>query len=274
MRPLDLETRHFYSLVVVAVDGGSPPRAGTVQLHIYVREANDNSPTFDSVIYEDRVDENVQLGTSIARVHASDPDSELNGIVAYSLAAADDTGHRRIADSWIAANSVGSNDGERRAEGGTGVSSSPVIFAINETTGDVVVIGHVDFEMRRLHELVVVATDIGQDPIPSFAKLTVYVNDVNDNPPRIFVNSLSQHRHHQQQQQQQHIGTATAGGTVISEQFAMIVENSPRGNMLNRHDMVSYIGYYDKNEELGVKLFQIRFNEFISLKRIAILRIC
>jgi hypothetical protein len=52
MRPLDRESRDFYSLQLVAIDGGTPARSASVHIDVFVRDANDNSPTFDSPIYE------------------------------------------------------------------------------------------------------------------------------------------------------------------------------------------------------------------------------
>lgn len=52
MRPLDRESRHHYSLALSAVDGGRPARSGSILLDVYVKDANDNSPSFDSPVYE------------------------------------------------------------------------------------------------------------------------------------------------------------------------------------------------------------------------------
>jgi len=71
-------------------------------------------------------------------------------------------------------------------------STSAETFAINETTGEVFANGSIDFETRRIHELTVVAEDRGPSPLPTFARVIIYVQDVNDNPPVIVVNTLTQ----------------------------------------------------------------------------------
>lgn len=235
LRPLDLETRHFYSLLIVAADGGTPARSGSVQVQVFVRDANDNSPTFSRAAYEINVDENVPSGTSVTSVHASDADSEKNGIVRYSLATTTGNDDRHHGDD--------DKHGGRRRE-----NDDANIFAVNETTGEVFVVGPVDFELQRVHELTVVATDLGDDPIPAFAKLIINVNDFNDNPPRIVINALSQHHqphhHHRHQQQQQPSGhllpqqkqqVPHSATDSADEGYTVVAENAPRGCFILLH---------------------------------------
>ena len=77
------ETQAYYSMVVVATDGGNPSKSASIHLDVYVRDANDNNPSFESVAYETRIYENLPVGTSVLRVRATDPDSGANGEVRY-----------------------------------------------------------------------------------------------------------------------------------------------------------------------------------------------
>jgi len=60
---LDHETTTDYRLVVAAVDGGVPPKTGTVAVHISVADSNDNRPVFDQATYAATVREDAVVGT-------------------------------------------------------------------------------------------------------------------------------------------------------------------------------------------------------------------
>ena len=52
MERLDREVEDTYQLTVIALDGGDPPRSGTMAVQVQVTDANDNSPTFTESSYE------------------------------------------------------------------------------------------------------------------------------------------------------------------------------------------------------------------------------
>jgi len=80
-RALDRETRDLYKVKVVAWDGGSPPRSGTVEVKVIVTDANDNGPVFEYSSYEVTVAENIDVGTKVAKVTAFDADAGINAEV-------------------------------------------------------------------------------------------------------------------------------------------------------------------------------------------------
>lgn len=80
-RALDRESRDLYKVKVVAWDGGSPPRSGTVEVKVVVTDANDNGPVFEYSSYEVTVAENIDVGTKVAKVTAFDADAGLNAEV-------------------------------------------------------------------------------------------------------------------------------------------------------------------------------------------------
>jgi len=43
-----------YQVAVVALDGGSPPKSGSILVDISVADVNDNAPVFDNDTYEVR----------------------------------------------------------------------------------------------------------------------------------------------------------------------------------------------------------------------------
>ena len=49
---LDREVQDTYQLMVIALDGGNPPRSGSMAVQVQVTDANDNSPTFTESSYE------------------------------------------------------------------------------------------------------------------------------------------------------------------------------------------------------------------------------
>ena len=49
---LDREVQDTYQLTVIALDGGSPARSGSMAVQVQVTDANDNSPTFTESSYE------------------------------------------------------------------------------------------------------------------------------------------------------------------------------------------------------------------------------
>ncbi|NXS30217.1 PCDB1 protein, partial [Pomatostomus ruficeps] len=67
----------------IAVDGGSPPRSGTTQVHVVVLDVNDNAPIFSQEEYIGQVLENMPEGSVVLSVLATDQDAGVNGDVSY-----------------------------------------------------------------------------------------------------------------------------------------------------------------------------------------------
>ncbi|XP_073827275.1 dachsous cadherin-related 1 [Musca autumnalis] len=156
---LDRETTPFYSLVIEALDGGTPPLRGQMTVNITIQDVNDNQPIFNQSRYFASVPENATVGTMVLQVFATDADAEENGLVEYSI-------NRRQSDK-------------------------EQMFIIDPQTGWISVNKPLDFETRELHELVVVAKDHGETPLETTAFVSIRVTDVNDNQPTINVIFLS-----------------------------------------------------------------------------------
>jgi len=59
---VDREARDYYALMLYAVDGGQPQRSASMHIDAFIRDANDNSPVFDSAVYTAHVYEDVAIG--------------------------------------------------------------------------------------------------------------------------------------------------------------------------------------------------------------------
>lgn len=157
---LDREVRDFYSMVIVAVDGGNPPRSGSIALDVIVGDANDNNPRFDQSSYEIEVSESLVIGSTFLRVHAIDLDDGPNGMIVYGFADYTENLHGQL-------------------------------FGINNQTGEIYLKKALDYERETTLQLTVVASDLGLGSLPAYAKVTVIVLDENDNSPQITLNSLT-----------------------------------------------------------------------------------
>ncbi|XP_076131066.1 protocadherin beta-16-like [Alosa pseudoharengus] len=156
-KELDREKQQQVTLLLTANDGGSPQRSGTAVIRVIVLDANDNLPVFSETVYKVRLPENSPLGTVVVTVSATDADEGANGEITYEF-------------SHI-------SDKEAR------------LFSINEVTGEINVIGTVDFEDKNEYELWVKAKDGAG--LASNAKVDVEITDVNDNAPVIYIKSLN-----------------------------------------------------------------------------------
>lgn len=156
---LDRETTSSYSLVLEALDGGSPPLRGEMTVNITIQDVNDNQPIFNQSRYFATVPENATVGTTVLQVFATDTDSGDNGQIQYTI-------NRRQSDR-------------------------DAMFRIDSTTGVISVNKPLDFETKELHELVIVAKDHGLQPLETTAFVSIRVTDVNDNQPTINVIFLS-----------------------------------------------------------------------------------
>ncbi|XP_010179117.1 PREDICTED: protocadherin beta-13-like, partial [Mesitornis unicolor] len=120
-KPLDREEQAELDFSVTAVDGGSPPRSGTTQIHIVVLDVNDNAPVFTQKLYIGQVLENAPEGSVVLRVAATDQDAGLNGEISYQFS-------QKVGQSHSA-------------------------FAIDRVTGEIKLKTPLDFEAADKYEL-------------------------------------------------------------------------------------------------------------------------
>ncbi|NWX01523.1 PCD23 protein, partial [Caloenas nicobarica] len=140
---LDRETQDIFSIK------GSPSRSSTAQLYLTVLDENDHNPLFAKTQYQISVREDLEEGSAILDLFASDEDDGLNGEVTYSL----------IDDTFGA-------------------------FAIDSVTGSIVTTKALDRETKSQYTFRAVASDSSTHLPRSTTVMTVLIQDVNDNVPK------------------------------------------------------------------------------------------
>ncbi|NXB77281.1 PCD23 protein, partial [Donacobius atricapilla] len=130
-------------------DLGSPSRSSSVQLYLTVLDENDHSPLFAKTQYQVSVAEDLEEGSAVLDLSASDEDAGLNGEVMYSL----------IDDTYGA-------------------------FAIDSVTGSIITTKALDRETKSQYTFRAVASDCSTHFPRSATVMTVLIQDVNDNAPK------------------------------------------------------------------------------------------
>ncbi|XP_023442895.2 protocadherin beta-16 [Dasypus novemcinctus] len=156
-KELDREKQPELRLTLTALDGGSPPRSGTAQVHIEVVDTNDNAPAFERPLYKVQIPENSPVDSLLVTVFASDLDIGVNGKISYTFFQP-------------------SEDINKTLE-------------INPMTGEIRLRKQVDFERIQSYEVDIKATDGGG--LSGKCTLLVQVVDVNDNPPEVTMSALT-----------------------------------------------------------------------------------
>uniref|UniRef100_A0A673ZHC4 Protocadherin gamma-C5-like n=1 Tax=Salmo trutta TaxID=8032 RepID=A0A673ZHC4_SALTR len=156
-KELDREQKQEVTLLLTAVDGGTPQRSGTVVIHVTVLDANDNIPIFSQDVYKVSLPENSPLGTIIATVRATDADEGANGDVIYDLG--------RVSEEL------------------------KNLFHLDSKTGVINLAGPIDYEEQPIYELRVLAKDGAG--LVSYTKVLIDITDINDNAPVILIKTLT-----------------------------------------------------------------------------------
>ncbi|XP_075959872.1 protocadherin alpha-3-like [Anarhichas minor] len=159
-KQLDREAKRTHKLKLTALDGGNPPKTGTVEIYIDVMDVNDNMPVFMKDTYSTVLQENAPIGTTVIQVNATDLDDGPNGEVVYSF---------------------GSDVKGKIRE----------LFDIDSVTGEIIVKGRVDFEEQDSYDIDIQASDKGTIPFRTDKSVIIKIEDTNDNHPEIEVASLS-----------------------------------------------------------------------------------
>ncbi len=156
MKILDRELCDSLQYVIQAYDGGQPqPLIGKLNIRINILDVNDMSPIFDRSDIHVILSESTSIGSLVARVHAFDGDTGLNGLVYYTIVSLD--------------------------------PSSNGTFILSKETGDIRLGKKLDYEKEKSFRMKIKAQDNGpqQGSIPAFATINIDVKDENDNYPLI-----------------------------------------------------------------------------------------
>ena len=140
---LDYETATSYTLGVQVTDGAG--NTDTAEVIVTVADVHENAPIFGMDIYETEIAESAARGTVLVQIAASDAD---------------------IGDTLNYAITSGNDDG---------------LFSINTDSGQITLIGTLDYETATSHTLGVQVTDsVGRTDT---AEVVVTVNNVNEYAP-------------------------------------------------------------------------------------------
>ncbi|KAG9335337.1 hypothetical protein JZ751_005339 [Albula glossodonta] len=167
-KALDREKQPVIHLLLTAVDGGKPPRSGTLQIIvnakdkgvpprstsckvlIEVLDLNDNAPEISVTSLMNTVREDAKSGTAVALITVSDKDGGKNGVVTCLIPGA-------------------------------------LPFTLQSSYKNyysLVVDGPLDRESLSQYNITITATDEGTPSLSSTSVIIVHVSDVNDNAPR------------------------------------------------------------------------------------------
>ncbi|XP_077624916.1 protocadherin beta-4 isoform X1 [Crocuta crocuta] len=156
-KALDREEQAEFTLTLIALDGASPPRSGTITVRILIMDVNDNAPEFVHTPYEVQVLENSPLESPVLSVSAKDRDSGNFGSISYGFFQASD--------------------------------EIKQTFSINEVTGEIRLTKKLDFEHIKSYHAEVEAIDGGG--LSGKGTVVIHVVDVNDNAPELTISSLT-----------------------------------------------------------------------------------
>jgi hypothetical protein len=169
LKPLSRQRQGSYVFDLIAYDGGTPLLSGSIQVQIVVDAASDpSSPRFDNATYRVSVDDNAPAGATVVRIHATSSSAGASGVSATTGAV-----------------SYAFSSRSRTVYGH--------LFAISSTTGDVTLMSGGGRALSdSIYNLSVEATDAASpNSVPGIAALIVTVRHINDDPPTIVVESMT-----------------------------------------------------------------------------------
>ncbi|XP_073778503.1 protocadherin Fat 4 isoform X2 [Danio rerio] len=147
-----------FSFTVLSSDQGLPkPLKDQAKVQVYIQDINDNPPKFTKDIYQASIAESAQNMTQLLRVSASDVDENKNGLVHYDI-----------------------TEGNEEKQ-----------FSIDSNSGQVTLVGKLDYETTPSYSLKIIAEDSGSVPLSSTCVLSISVLDDNDNSPSFPKSTLS-----------------------------------------------------------------------------------
>ncbi|CAI8034915.1 Protocadherin Fat 4, partial [Geodia barretti] len=145
--PLDWEARDTHTLIVTAADGGTPSLSVTTTFRVTVLDENDVPPTFVQSPMQISIPENEPVDTVIAQYIATDPDTEPNAQITYSLSP---------------------------------ISGLP--FGLNPDNGALSITQNIDYEDPDSRSFLVTVT-ANNNPLSTSVQTRIDITDVNDNTP-------------------------------------------------------------------------------------------
>ena len=146
---LDRESVQVYNFMVLAIDRGVPAMTGSTSVTITVLDINDNEPVFMNDRIAVSYAEDLNVGSIIAVLVATDRDDGANSSITYSI-----------------------------TNGNEGMN-----FSIDAQTGQISLQSSLDFETAEEFVLEVTAQDGGTPSLTATANVIINITDINDNSP-------------------------------------------------------------------------------------------
>lgn len=145
---LDRETQAKYLLTAHVQDRDKTSWECSSQIEILISDLNDNAPRFSMPSYSAMLPEDVEVGTLVTKVHATDDDIGINRKVKYEF-----------------------------------IDSANDHFIIAPDSGIVTLAKPLDRETKAMYNVSIQAVDQGIPQLQGVTYLIVNVQDINDNPP-------------------------------------------------------------------------------------------
>lgn len=159
-KAVDREKQAAFRLLLTAVDGGQPEKSGSTVLLIKILDVNDNAPVFDEQVKRVSLLENSPPRTLVTKLNASDLDSGANGKISFIFS-------KYTPDRILKK------------------------FSVDSKSGEIRVVGDVDYEEANVYDITVQARDGGSPAMEGSCNIKVEIIDVNDNAPEVTLTSLT-----------------------------------------------------------------------------------
>ena len=157
-KSLNREQISEYNVTVTCHDNGIPSMSSEKTLKIIVTDINDNPPVFTSKTFLHSVSEGNYSNRHILQVKASDADNGKNGKISFTME-----------------------------------TSARQLFRINRLSGIISAHGYLDRETEPSYTFKVYAADLGDESLTATARVSITLEDVNDQYPT-FNRSIFQFR--------------------------------------------------------------------------------
>lgn len=175
---LDREEKSVYTFRVMAQDHGPINRRlrSTVDVEVHILDVNDNAPVFYGY---DHVAQTIASGLDDPPLHHSNNFEGSLVVPVYTSSIAENSNPR------TAVARVYANDSDSPTNGNgillfhiQHISNRPQMFAIDSKDGTITTITSLDYESQSVHNVTIIASDLGQPSQSSTALLLVNVIDV------------------------------------------------------------------------------------------------
>ncbi|NXJ74974.1 PCDGK protein, partial [Trogon melanurus] len=199
---LDYEETKLYEIYLQAKDKGVVPGVAHCKVLVEVVDVNDNAPEVTVTSVYSPVPEDAAPGTVVALLSVTDLDSHDNGLIVVQVSDVNDNVPKPSQDSYdvyVLENNtpgmpilnVSATDpdlGHNAHLSYTLLQGDPTVghlFSINRENGTLYLLTSLDHEDQVEFSMMVQVQDGGSPPLTTNVSVSVFVTDVNDNPPTV-----------------------------------------------------------------------------------------